>query len=232
MNTFREADHPRGGNPNNPGQFAHKTHKEAECSLDDSFEPQTTFCSLPISDTKEYYDGDPGHDIPLVSFQREAFDEECRKLWETKADAILKPYGATLLSNGEIIGDYSKSGDFNEAWNDTNSELRQNWDELNSDDLMCSGVIDKYLTIAGNNNPEMQWDNHVENTAEDGTRNVTVRLTVADPENPTRRIEVGTETMEFYDDEDLSDETLREEAEDYLLEKVGLPRGAVEKISA
>ena len=35
MNTFREADHPRGGNPGNPGQFSAKTHKEAECSLDD-----------------------------------------------------------------------------------------------------------------------------------------------------------------------------------------------------
>ena len=35
MSTFREADHPRGGNPGNPGQFSAKTHKEAECSLDD-----------------------------------------------------------------------------------------------------------------------------------------------------------------------------------------------------
>ena len=36
MNTFREADHPRGGKPGNPGQFSVKTHKEAECSLDDA----------------------------------------------------------------------------------------------------------------------------------------------------------------------------------------------------
>ena len=35
MNNFSEADHPRGGNPNNPGQFSAKTHKEAECSLGD-----------------------------------------------------------------------------------------------------------------------------------------------------------------------------------------------------
>ena len=35
MNTFNESDHPRGGNPGNPGQFSAKTHKEAECSLDD-----------------------------------------------------------------------------------------------------------------------------------------------------------------------------------------------------
>ena len=37
MSTFNEADHPRGGNPGNPGQFSAKTHKEAECSLDDEF---------------------------------------------------------------------------------------------------------------------------------------------------------------------------------------------------
>ena len=35
MDNFNEADHPRGGNPGNPGQFSAKTHREAECSLDD-----------------------------------------------------------------------------------------------------------------------------------------------------------------------------------------------------
>ena len=42
MSTFREADHPRGGNPGNPGQFSVKTHKEAECSLDESTSPGET----------------------------------------------------------------------------------------------------------------------------------------------------------------------------------------------
>ena len=39
MNNFNEADHPRGGNPGNPGQFSAKTHKEAECGLDGDIQP-------------------------------------------------------------------------------------------------------------------------------------------------------------------------------------------------
>ena len=39
MNYSNEADHPRGGDPNNPGQFAYKANKEAERSLVDDNDP-------------------------------------------------------------------------------------------------------------------------------------------------------------------------------------------------
>ena len=50
MNTFNESDHPRGGTPNNPGQFSAKTHKEAECSLEDEDVTEPNWGEVAIRD--------------------------------------------------------------------------------------------------------------------------------------------------------------------------------------
>ena len=64
MNTFNEADHPRGGNPNNPGQFAHKTLREAECSLSDE---QTGSHKSLIQGFRRKLGQKPEHDYLIIT---------------------------------------------------------------------------------------------------------------------------------------------------------------------
>ena len=85
MNTFNEADHPRGGNPGNPGQFSVKTHKEAECGLDDPdtyFEDKNGMSLKTIADVARERDMQPHEVAAFLGIENWDSDNDQLANWD------------------------------------------------------------------------------------------------------------------------------------------------------
>ena len=104
MSTFNANQHPRGGNPNNKGQFSHKTYAEANYGIDDGFDLGPNHGGL-TRDGRREVASDPTSDPQLLDSLATFRD------WQTGLALAKNPASRPLTLHKVLIGSKRHRGD-------------------------------------------------------------------------------------------------------------------------